>query len=342
MNYFLLVPGILTLVIVVYDLIYTTLAPNGAGIISGRVSKEVWNLFLWLSGKDGYKKILDYAGMSIAFVLLLSWVLFIWLGNSLILCSDINSVINNASGNDADVMEKIYYAGYTISSLGNGEFIPSNGFWQIYGAFISLFGLIFVTIAITYLVPVLSAEIDKRQLSIYIATLGCSPQEILINGWNGNNFKRLERHFEALSKMIMKHGQGHLAYPILHYFHNTDKKASAIIQLTNLDEALTILLLYIPEANRPGKEDVYPLRKAITSYLVTLRSVFINPSDNLPRPPGLDKLKKMGIPLILPETKEEELNNLKERRKLLLGLLESDGWNWSDRYVEPFDSHLKL
>jgi hypothetical protein len=79
------------------------------------------------------------------------------------------------------------------------------------------------TIAITYLVPINSAEIAKRKLSTYIAALGDSPQEILINGWNEENFKGLNNHFLELTDMNLTSGENNLSYPILYYYFHTSK-----------------------------------------------------------------------------------------------------------------------
>lgn len=340
MDQVLLIAGIVITLITFFEVIYTTLAPNGAGIITQRASSLLWFLFLLLSGRTGKKQVLNLAGFSITIAVLFIWIVLIWVGTILIFCSDADSVVNGITGLPATTWEKIYYTGYTISSLGNGEFIPNGKYWQIYAACISMTGLMMITIAITYLVPILSAEITKRQLSIYIASLGANPQDIIINGWNGQNFERLEKHFNRLSLMIMKHGQNHLAYPILHYFHNTDKKACAAIQLVNLDEALTILLLYVPEKYRASNEDINPVRKAITSFLITLRSAFITAAEKSPEPPELDQLSEAGIKLKNNGSQEKQLNFLSERRKLLLGLMLSDGWEWRDRNTEPFGDDL--
>ena len=73
---------------------------------------------------------------------------------------------------DRQAGRKNLFTGYTLSTLGNGDFKPGTSFWRIYTVIISLSGLSILTIAITYLVQVLTAEISKRRLSIYIATLG--------------------------------------------------------------------------------------------------------------------------------------------------------------------------
>jgi hypothetical protein len=44
-----------------------------------------------------------------------------------------------------------------------------------------------ISIAITYLIPVVSAEIAKRKISVN--TIGGSVEEMLLNYWDGKDFK---------------------------------------------------------------------------------------------------------------------------------------------------------
>ena len=82
----------------------------------------------------------------------------------------------------------------------------------------------------------------------------------------------------------MTQAQNHLAYPVLHNFHSHLRREALAINLTTLDEVLTILMLYIPDSVQPLKQEFYPLRFAIIDYLVTLHSAFISPSDSVPAP----------------------------------------------------------
>jgi hypothetical protein len=54
------------------------------------------------------------------------------------------------------VVNKIFYTGYTLSTLGLGDMEPEGNFWDIL-AILSFTGLILISIAITYLIPVVSA-----------------------------------------------------------------------------------------------------------------------------------------------------------------------------------------
>ena len=72
------------------------------------------------------------------------------------------------------------------------------------------------------------------------------------------------------------------------------------------------------------------LRRAITSYLVTLPEAFITPGDETPPLPELSAFEHKEIPLIKDETLDIAYETIKSRRRLLLSLIKDDGWNWND------------
>ena len=144
----------------------------------------------------------------------------------------------------------------------------------------------------------------------------------------------------------MMQAQNHVAYPVLHNFHSHLHREALAINLVVLDEALTILLLYGPDSLQPPKQEIYPLRFAITDYLATLRNAFIQPSSHPPGPFQLEQLKEYGIPLKQHNKDTDfKLDQIRYRRKVLLGMLENDGWHWDSIYVksmyESFDMEHK-
>lgn len=323
-----LVAGIVIVTVTAVDLIYTTFAPRGAGLISGPVTVMVWRLFYYIGRFIKGKAFLTGTGIFIVFAMLMTWVILLWIGNYFIYDSDLNAVVDSTTQLPADRMERIYFTGYTLSTLGNGDFKAGTDVWRIYTAFVSFTGLMFITIAITYMVPVLSAVTQRRALSIRIASIGHSPQRILLNNWNGEDYKKLEGQFQNLTLEIIHQGQMHLSYPVLHYFQHEDKEASLLPNLAALDEAITLLLLYIPEHMRPQDQYLIPLRKAITTFIGSLTSLYINYDKS--EAPALHKeeLEQAEVPLLQPDM--EKIEKLSKRRRALKAMVEYNGWNWEE------------
>lgn len=343
MNYILFAIGAFLVCLVFAEVFITTLAPRGSSSVTEWLRAGTWKIFHWLSGGNGTRKVLNYAGMFTITSWLFVWIFLLWLGNALLYISDPDSVMVSQSEIEASPLEKLYFVGYVLSTMGLGDFEPNGDAWTIYTSFISFTGFIIITIAITYLVPVISAEIGKRKISIFVHSLGTSPDDILLNAWNGEDFSRLEKHFSSITNAIMEQSQNHVAYPVLHNFHSHLRHESVYINLTALDEALTILLLYIPDDIKLHKQDIYPLRYAITDFLATLKNAYIKPSENDPGPIQLDQLRKYGMPLKKESDElKEKLEALTLRRKLLLAMMENDGWTWDSIYMKPEYTNLDL
>jgi hypothetical protein len=342
MNYFMFFIGVILLLVTAADLINTSLSGRGAGFISKRLSISIWSLLLAISKKTGRKNILDLGGAIILVSILINWLLLIWFSASLLFISCPDSLMNVETNSPTTVMNKIFYTGYTLSTLGLGDMEPAGNFWDVLTAILSFTGLILISIAVTYLIPVVSAEIMKRKISVHINTLGGSVEEILLNYWNGKDFKELEQPFLSLIDSIILHAQNHKAYSVLHFFHSSDRKEAFVLNLTNLDEALTVLLHSIPAEQRPSFNVLTRLRKAISSYLITLPATFIIPGKETPPITILTALENKGIKIISGEAVDLEYAKLKTRRRLLLSLIKDDGWNWADLNSGTYNHEISM
>lgn len=329
-NYLLFGLGAIVVIVVVAEVLVTTLVPHTPAHVSERVRGWVWRFFHWASRKDGTKTLLNYAGMVTIFAWLVGWIFLFWLGNTLLFLSDTSSLLNSTTNAPVSAVEKIYFTGYLLSTAGLGDVVPNGTFWKLYTSIISFSGFVIISLSITYFIPILSAETTKRVISLHIHSLGTSPEEILCRGWNGKDFNGFATHFNELAVKIMELSKNHVAYPVLHNFHSHDYRESIYLNITSLDEALTILLLYVPDDVKPHKFDLLTLRHAISDFLNTLRSSFISQSEKEPPSTDLKKIRECGIPIKQGTPAEVKNESLILRRKLLLGMMENDGWRWED------------
>lgn len=322
----LLLLGIILILAVSVDMIRTIIFLNGAGAISKWYANLIWQVFFKISGKNGKSPLLTFAGGTILISLIFLWIIMIWAGFSLIFISDPDSVLNATTKIPADIVGNIYYVGYTLTSLGNGDLVSGSNFWRIISNILGITSMFFVTVGISYLLPVLQAVIAKRSLAIYIAKLGDSPEDLLNNSWNGKDFNGLYSRFGNLESMLIQHSERHLAYPILHYFHSNIKEYSAPVQLAMLDEVLSIQEVY----GLDSASNLYHwrvLRGAIDNFLARLDNTFIGSSDEIPpfnykNLPEHDNLSEAEV--------KSKLQKYDDRRRKLLGLIQKDGWEWED------------
>lgn len=341
MNTLLLVLGLLVYLFTAMDIVKTTFSSNGAGKITDAVSKGMWTLFFTLADKNGKSKLLPYAGPAILVAIVLTWVVGLWSGFFLILLSDPGSVVKSSDQTVASSLEKLYYAGFTLSTLGVGDYVASSSVWRIATSVGAFSGLVFITASITYFVPVLSAVGLQSKLSLYISGMGKTPQQILAKGWKGRSFSSFFDTTLDLCQMLMQHTLNHHSYPVIHYFHNSQPKLAIVRAIVLLDESHNVLRHGLSEEEDLDELKLDMLQTALDSYLDMVKGSYLRsptPEETAPVP-DLGNLKAKGISLKNSnELIEAFAQELHERRKLLTALLEMDGWTWQDVYSQDASS----
>lgn len=138
MSELFLIFGIFLLLIVMHDFFFTTLSGSGAGFLSENfsiLSDKVIQFFTRLFGRRTY----DYQGLLVNLVILGAWLFFIWVGLYLIFSWN-PQAITNSDGRIANGWERLYFTGYTISTLGIGNFKPTTPFFELLTSCFSFFG----------------------------------------------------------------------------------------------------------------------------------------------------------------------------------------------------------
>ena len=316
-EYLYLLMGFFILLFTIYDFFYTTLSGSGAGFVAEKVSifsDRIIQLLVKSFGRSVYK----VHGLFVNLMVLVVWILLVWLGLFLVYSWN-PEAITNSSGRPANTLERLYFTGYIISTLGIGNFIPISGFFEIITSVFSFFGFIFFTSSMTYFISVSSALVNKRTLAKSIFNLGKSPQEIadkFLSMQSSYSYQQLLN----LQEMIDKHSINHHAYPVVHFYTEAKAKDCLSLNLTRLDEAISILI----DSEEGGglQQELEPVRSSLTNFLENLDESF---SDSLPtvkNPADKSKFTYQGNVL-----KGEDLS---KRRKVLEELFTSEGVTWED------------
>src|SRR5699024_1193861 len=104
---------------------------------------------------------------------------------------------------------------------------------------------------------------------------------------------------------------------------------SLAVNMTNLDEALTIIRHHVDKSARCDQE-LHPLRDAISKFLNTIKHHFVAMHEvDIKHGLELKHLQSSNIPLT--EGSDDQLPE-KERRIQLAGLLYSTDWSWQEVY----------
>lgn len=332
-----LLTGTVLIVVSACDLTWTTLAASGGGgPVTSRLAHWMWEAIR--TGRDfrARHQLMRLGGLAVVVVTVLLWLVLLWLGWALIFSGSEVAVVSDQTGRPADWWGRVYFAGTTISTLGPGDLVPGGPAWQIATVVSSLSGLLFATLAITYLIPVVGAVTSRRRVALQIAGLGEDPYAIAASADGRAVTGDLDGELRDLSTALQHLAQQHLAYPALHYFHDVSRESAGPVQIAALDEALSLLMCGVDGDGR-NLATVHSARTGVDSMLATLTAAYIAPADEPPPVPDLDRLRRLGVETVDRDTFRRRLDELADRRRTLVGLVEDDGWFWSDVYPDRGD-----
>jgi hypothetical protein len=328
MNVLYLVLGALLLILAIVDLLWTTLWVDGsAGPVTARLTTLLWQGLQKLGGRRS--RILSLAGPLILTVSLITWVTLLWVGWTFLFAGGDGALMDTNTQEPVTWAGRIYFVANALFTMGNGEFSPTSGFWQIATGLTTASGMLFVTLSVSYVLSVMSAVAQKRAFATGVTGLGLHSTALVAQGWNGEDFHALDLPLNALVSQLSLLADQHKTHPILHYYHSESSQAASSVAVAILDEALTMLLFAIPEECRPNPAVLASARSSTEGYLRTLNSAFIKPAQQPPAAPDLSHLRSQGIPVVDDAAFDQALTELGERRRKLLGMVRADTWAWS-------------
>ena len=329
MHTFLLILGILILLLGLLEGLWTTIWVDGnSSPFTGRFTTWIWKTFRLLVPKKN-NKLLSLSGPTILATTVFSWIFFIWLGWTLILFSDPNSLkVPGSTDFVVEFTDAGWYAAYVMFTVGNGDFLPTDGGWQIVSSLIAFTGMGMVTLSITYILQVISAVANKRAFASSVTSIGKTAEEFVLKQWTGDDFGAIELQLNSLSNQLATINEQHLAFPILHYYHAARVEKTQDVAIAVLDDALNIIKLGMKDEKLPAETILSSARESISSFLTTVSKAFIGPAEKTPPKPDLEMLRKKKVPVISNEEFEKNLQKEEKRRKLIFGLIQNGAWQW--------------
>lgn len=327
MNLVYLTLGVLLLVSAVGDLLWTTLwVEGGAGPITTRVMKWMWQGFRRVA--EPQSRALSLAGPVILVLTTLGWLMSMWAGWTFVFASVENPIIDTLNRRPITWSDRIYFTGYTVFTLGIGDYVPRDGAWQVITVLTTASGMLFVTLSVTYILSVLDAVTQKRSFANDVTGLGMQSGTIVQRSWDGEQFRGLDLPLNTITTQLNTLTANHKAYPILHYFYNPESKQAPTVSVAILDDALTLLQFGVQESKRPAPVIVENARSSIETYLDTLEPM-VQTTDQTPPPLDLSTLRDAGIPTVSPSEFDKSLDELEERRRELLTIVQFDAREWT-------------
>lgn len=339
MNYTFLIIGIILFFITIFDLIWTTLwVDGGAGHLSSMIGNFVWFVFGKIDKRGtGFKK---FVGPVVLMSILVIWITTLWLAWTLIFASFIGGVVNTARNDAIRMIDYLYYAGYVLFTLGNGEITPTNGTVQLLTSLASASGMLNLSLAVSYILSMISGVIKRRSFASTISGMASSPEELVKLMWNGEDFRNSDMIFHSLADQLSEIAFEQRAFPLLNYYHSSDKDKSISFMLPVLYDAVNIIEYGVKSDHIVNALVLKNIRSTLLDYL---ESLVIDSEKNYKNAklisyPNLDSVKEAGIEVYSQEEFEVKLNTMKKARRRISNVY----WdNWSGLEANERASSIK-
>lgn len=322
--------GAALLIFIFVDVILTTIHVGG-GPITRLLVGRLWRLARATHHRSrGSHRAMGIAGLACVLLTVWLWVLGLWMGWWLVFMGDPHAVLDAQLRTPVGSVERLYFTGFTVFTLGNGELIPSGRFWQITTAIASFSGFFLVTFVVTYLMPVVQAASQHRALANRITAIGANPTEILASSFEEGAFDTLWRQLDSVLDQVSTIAQQHRAYPVLHFFHPRDARSSAAVALARLNEALWIVELgLVDERTAPPISLVRQYRRLLDQFVISL-GIERHDDETSPPLPAFTLLTREGIELDETSAIREAFDDERvvRQRCLMHALVHAHGWPW--------------
>lgn len=323
----LLISGTAVLLIVMVDVAWTTLTTQGSGPITQLVTVGLRFASAQVYAISGSRALLVIAGPSGIVAVGGVWLLSLWGGWLLVFTAFPGGIVDAQSEAPANFAERVYFVGFTLSTLGVGDFKPQVEATRILTALAAFNGLVLVTLVITYAVPLVQGAVTRRKLAFSISLLGHCPQEMVLRAWESRKSQGFENALEQVSADLIQCSEQRLAYPLLDLFYCRQQRFSLGVQLGRLDEALSLLTQGLQPNYQWHSFTVENTREVVSQYLYRVERKHTAARLETPPIPAVGLLKARFLPVV--DNQEEAFSPLKDRRLRLRKLIRAEGWDWS-------------
>lgn len=332
----LIAAGAAVVLAVLYDVAATTISLSAVrGPVSTRLS-AAFGAMVNRIARGRFRFLLRATGPTLLVLILVGWLLTLAVGWSLVFSAD-GALAQTAEPEERSSVrwrDALFFVIGRLIGTGSSNLEPDQAGWSAALAMLTLSGVLLLTLAVAWILPVVGAVVQKRALASKLSSLGGTPEEIITRAWTGRDLGDLNLHLLPIIDQLTVLAQRHLAYPVIHHFHSTAPRTAIAARLAALDEALTLVRAGgLDDVDRATGLDVSvtrPLRQAISDYLSTLEHTFIRPAGEPPPPPRFDAVVAAGIAdeATLRRHLPACVDDLSARRALLLGYVRHDGWAW--------------
>ncbi|SOE18270.1 hypothetical protein SAMN05877838_3191 [Hoeflea halophila] len=168
MNLILLAAGFSLLVVIVFDIAYSTISANQTGPVTTRIAMGLWTAFRFLASRMGQDMVLRVAGPFVMSGLALSWIALTSLGWLLIFRSEANNLVLKETGEAANWLQAYAYVGSALSTVGSSNVRAATTLWDNLTVVAAVNGMIVLTLSVTFVLNVTQTVAAGRSFSALI------------------------------------------------------------------------------------------------------------------------------------------------------------------------------
>ena len=330
----------------VVDVFLTILGQRGGGPLTNLWTRWVWRGLLAIHERRRIHGVLALAGPAMTVGAILVWYALLTAGWTSLFAARAGAVVVNATGLDTTLIERLYFVGATLSGTGYGDLVPSHFPWTLMANVSTFTATFVVTTSLSYLMPIIAAALERRQLARHIMTIGDTPREIVHNSWTQGNGRVMESYWMDLLGRLNTHAQKHRVYPMLYYFHASDPEYASTRAVLCIADA-TFLIQQAAREPSSDKDETgsdprpppgfFVLARNALEHYASLKHAGLVEGDldgrhadgsaiGMP-PPEPEDLIAIGLRPVDDEQFRDAFERYKPLRDQLVALCAEDGWS---------------
>lgn len=281
--------GLAIVLTVLADAFWTILTVSGAGWISTYVAGSVGRVAM-----RGPKHVAENASLLALGASFFLWLVLLWVGWTLFFCGSPSAVLDASTKSPADLVGRIYYAGFTLTTLGVGDFEPGEGLWQCATVVAATSGFVVLTLFITYALSVMTALNERRTLGAAVGTFGPTPEDIVGPLATGGE-QALSTRLLTFTDQLVSAAIQTDAFPVLEYSLVGNPKWSFARAVVTLGEVSLLLEHALDGKQRMSPLVWRPLQNAVTLMIREKHGGDHSKHRSQPPLPNLDCLETLGL-----------------------------------------------
>lgn len=311
--------GVAMLLFVLVDVFLTVfLIGGGAGPQTQFVADRIWRGALRLHNPTSERSHsrLRIAGPAILLLAVVLWVVELTVGWALV---NVPEAFDTALPVGFD--DRVVFAvRQVVGRARNADMlVPRDGVWDVLDAFAGSLGVVFISLVLAYVLPVLNAVAQKRSAAAHINTLGHSIEAMRTMVDESEDGGEIVWHLETATVSIASVAERHRSYPVLHYFHSKDPHAALAPAVAKLG---LLVGSGVPGAPRVDATVLRPLARSLHDLLGAVQGMglahFAFEHDDVDH----ESLRDVGI-----EPLSATVHN-PPSRDWLFSYVQFDGWQW--------------